>query len=201
MLARLFDYWVYGGFLAGLMLLALMPLLAGHWSAAFTAVFLLLPVYMLHQYEEHDADRFRLYINRVIGQGAEVLSPAAVFVINIGAVWLLDIIVIWLAWCVDLGLGLIAVYLVLVNAVVHIVGGLRLRAYNPGLVTAIVLFLPAGGYALWCIEKAGAGTLYDHLIGLGIAVGIHVLIVAYALLRRSVLARRAHPAGQDTGLG
>lgn len=190
MLTRLFDYWVYGGFWAGLMLLALMPVLAEHWSPTFTAIFLLLPIYMLHQYEEHDADRFRLYINRVIGNGTEVLTPFAVFVINIGAVWMLDVVALYLAWQVDLGLGLIAVYLMLVNAVVHIAGALRTRSYNPGLVTAIVLFLPAGSYALWHIEASGAGTQPDHLIGLGIAVAVHVLIVAYALFRRALLMRR-----------
>ena len=190
MLTRLFDYWVYGGFLAGIMLLALMPLFAVDWNPTFTAIFLLLPIYMLHQYEEHDGDRFRLYVNRVIGRGAEVLTPAAVFVINIGAVWLLDVVVIWLAWRVDLGLGLIAVYLMLVNALVHIAGGVRTRSYNPGLVTAIVLFLPAGLYALWRIEASGTATAQDQLISLAVAVGIHVAIIAYALFRRTFLAKQ-----------
>lgn len=109
-MTRLFNYWMYGGFLAGIMILALMPLLADSWNTTFTAIFILLPIYMLHQYEEHDGDRFRLYINREIGNGAEVLTPAAVFVINIGAVWILDLAVLYLAWSVDLGFGLIAVY-------------------------------------------------------------------------------------------
>lgn len=185
---RLFKYWTYGGFLAGIMILALLPLLAGGWSAPFTAIFLLLPVYMLHQYEEHDRDRFRLYINDMIGHGAEVLTPAAVFVINIGAVWLLDVVVIYLAWAVDLGLGLIAVYLMLINALVHIAGAIRARAYNPGLVTAVVLFLPFGLYAWWSIEGSGQATVADHLTGFVVGVAAHAAIVAYALRRRSALA-------------
>lgn len=60
MMTRLFKYRVYGGFLAGIMILALMPLLADGWNTTFTAIFILLPIYMLHQYEEHDGDRFRL---------------------------------------------------------------------------------------------------------------------------------------------
>ncbi len=188
-MARLFMHWVYGGFLAGILILALMPVFSVAWSPAFTAIFLLLPVYMLHQYEEHDADRFRLYVNRLIGHGTEVLTPVAVFVINIGAVWLLDVVVIYLAWRVDLGLGLIAVYLMLVNALVHIVGALRSRSYNPGLVTAVVLFLPAGGYALWRIQASGAATMVDHTIGLVMAVAAHALIVVYALRRKALLTR------------
>jgi hypothetical protein len=189
MMTRLFTYWVYGGFLAGIMILALMPLLAVGWSPAFTAIFLLLPVYMIHQYEEHDADRFRLYINRTVGYGAEVLTPAAVFLINIGAVWLLDVVVIYLAARVDLGLGLIAVHLMLINAVVHIIGALRSRSYNPGLVTAIVLFLPVGAYALWRIQASGEATATDHAVGFLIGLAIHALIVVYAVRRRSQLAK------------
>lgn len=188
---RLFTYWTYGGFLAGVMILALMPLLATGWSPAFTAVFLLLPIYMLHQYEEHDDDRFRLYVNRMVGHGAEVLTPAAVFVINIGAVWVLDVVVIYLAWRVDIGLGLIAVYLMLVNAFVHIAGAIRSRSYNPGLVTAVVLFLPFGCYAWWRIEESAAPTASDHVIGLLIGIAVHAVIVAYAIRRRSALAQPA----------
>jgi hypothetical protein len=189
MMTRLFKYWVYGGLLAGIMILALMPLLASDWSTTFTAIFVLLPIYMLHQYEEHDGDRFRLYINRKIGNGAEVLTPAAVFVINIGAVWILDLAVIYLAWSVDLRFGLTAVYLMLINAIVHIVGAVRSGGYNPGLVTAVVLLLPFSGFAWWQIQVSGAPTAADHIVGLSIGVGVHAIIVGYALRRRSALTQ------------
>jgi hypothetical protein len=171
------------------MILALMPLLASSWSRTFTAIFLLLPIYMLHQYEEHDGDRFRLYINRMVGHGAEVLTPGAVFVINIGAVWILDVVVLYLAWRVDLGFGLIAVYLMLINAFVHMAGAIRSRSYNPGLVTAVVLFLPFGGYAWWRIAASGAATTAEHVIGLAIGIAVHAIIVGYAIRRRSMLVQ------------
>lgn len=188
-MGRLFKYWMYGGFLAGVMILALMPLLASCWSPTFTAIFVLLPIYMLHQYEEHDGDRFRLYVNRTVGNGTEMLTPAAVFVINIGAVWILDVAVIYLAWTVDPGLGLIAVYLMLINAIVHIVGAIRSRSYNPGLVTAVILFLPFGGYAWWCVQVSGAPTTLEHIIGLSIGLAVHAIIVGYAIRRRTALAK------------
>jgi hypothetical protein len=189
MMGRLLKYWMYGGFLAGIMLLTLMPLLASGWSTTFTAIFVLLPIYMLHQYEEHDGDHFRLYVNRTVGNGAEVLTPAAVFVINIGAVWILDVAVIYLAWSVDLGFGLIAVDLMLINATVHIVGAIRSRSYNPGLVTAVVLFLPFSSYAWWQIQISGAPTAANHIVGLSIGIAVHAIIVGYALRRRSVLTQ------------
>jgi hypothetical protein len=87
MFARLIARWVYGGFLAGLLLLLLTPVLVHSWPDSLVATFLCLPVYMVHQYEEHDNDRFRLFVNQKIGKGRVGLSPLAVFVINVPGVW------------------------------------------------------------------------------------------------------------------
>jgi hypothetical protein len=127
----------------------------------------------------------------MVGRGEEVLTPAAVFIINIGAVWVLDVVVIYLAWGVDVGLGLIAVYLMLINALVHIASAIHSRSYNPGLVTAVVLFLPFGGYAWWRIEASAAPTIAEHIIGLAVGTAVHAIIVGYALRRRSTLAQVA----------
>jgi uncharacterized membrane protein HdeD (DUF308 family) len=84
---RLAENWVYGGFLAGILLVALTPLLAAHWPGWMLAVWLMLPLYMVHQLEEHDSDRFRRFVNERVGHGREVLSPRAVFLINVPGVW------------------------------------------------------------------------------------------------------------------
>ena len=160
MLNRLYSYWVYGGALAGVLLILLAPLLVGSWPPALMFTFLLLPIYMFHQYEEHDDDRFRRFVNNLIGKGKEILSPAASFIINIPGVWGVMAISFYLAWYVNVGFGLIAVYLMLVNAVAHIAHAVIFRSYNPGLITAIFLFLPFGLYALWQIQQAGGGTLF-----------------------------------------
>jgi hypothetical protein len=178
-LDRLFRNWVYGGFLAGLLLLALTALLAQDWPVWLTAVWIMLPLYMLHQYEEHDNDRFRLFVNRQIAGGREALSPAAVFLINIPGVWGVILVSFALAWNVRPGLGLIAIYLVLVNAVAHVVAAILMRRYNPGLITALVLFLPVGGLALWILQATNPSSK-DHAIGLGVSLGIHVAMFLWA---------------------
>jgi hypothetical protein len=188
MLARLRDNWVYGGFLAALMLLVLTPVLASGWSLALLLIWLQLPVYMLHQYEEHDADRFRQVVNATIGGGKEVLSRADVLVINIAGVWGVDTIAFLLAARVHLGLGLIAVYLSLVNSVGHCVQAVALRGYNPGLVTSIVLFMPLGGITLWVLAGTGEVSATDHLIGLAAAILIHAGIILRVATRRRQLA-------------
>jgi hypothetical protein len=190
MMDRLYRHWTYGGFLAGILLLVLTPLFAAQWPLALLAIFLHLPVYMLHQYEEHDANRFADFINHNIGGGAEVLTPPIVFLANIPGVWGVNVISIWLAATVSLGYGLIGVYLTLVNAIVHILPALRRRGYNPGLVSAIVLFLPLSVWSLVAIRATGEATAFHHVLGFGIAVLMHLALMLHVFSRRRQLQMR-----------
>ena len=179
MIARLVSNWVYGGFLAAFLLLGLLPAFGQSCDLALILVYLQLPVYMIHQLEEHDDDRFRRFINQLLGRGGDVLSKTAVFVINVPGVWGVNLLSILLAFGLDIGFGLIGVYLTLINAVVHVAQAIRLRRYNPGLITALLLFLPVGGSALWAITAAGRVAPGYHLMGLGSALAIHLAIVAW----------------------
>jgi hypothetical protein len=187
MLNRLITNWVYGGFLAGLLLLLLAPVIVRDWPSALAATFFSLPVYMLHQYEEHDNDQFRLFVNKLLAKDREVLSPLAVFIINVPGVWGVIGVSIWLAATVHIGFGLIAAYLLIVNGTVHLVHALVFRAYNPGLVTAIGMFLPLGAYSLIAIQRSGGGTLWMHATGAVVAIGIHALIIVHVFHKRATL--------------
>jgi hypothetical protein len=181
--AWIFSNWMYAGLMIGLFLLALVPLLAGVWSLALLLVYLHGPGYMLHQVEEHAADRFRRFVNLHIGHGREALTTEAVVWINVPCVWGINLVALYLARFVEIGLGLIAVYAMLVNAVTHIVAAAVLRRYNPGLVSAVVLFLPLSLLTLWVLAQTpGVGAL-DHVIGAAVAVLIHVAIVIHVLRR------------------
>jgi hypothetical protein len=184
MLDRLYRNWVYGGFLAGGLILCLSPLILRGWSWPMIAIFLQLPAYMLHQYEEHDADRFGRFVNALLGGGRTVLSSAAIFVINVPGVWGVNAISIWLAATQNIGFGLVGIYLTLVNAVVHIIPTIRLRRYNPGLVTGIILFLPLGIWALAEVSAVPGVTWAHHVFGLAAAILIHIAIVAYVFSNR-----------------
>ncbi len=183
MLSRLITNWVYGGVLAGLLLLLLAPMLTQCWSTALTATFLLLPIYMLHQYEEHDNDRFRLFFNETIGKGRDVLSKEVVFVTNVPGVWGVIGASLYLASNLHIGWSLIAVYLVIVNAIVHIMHAFIFRRYNPGLGTAVALFIPLGVFSLRQVQLAGGVTGLHHVIGLAVAVGIHAAILMHVKRR------------------
>lgn len=179
----LVRYWVYGGFLASIVILALTPLIAVGWNIAIVAVFVQLPVYMLHQGEEHFGDRFRLFVNAVLAGGREAMTPFAVFVINIAGVWGVDLVALYLAAYVATGWGLIAVDLALVNAVAHIGMAAAQRRYNPGLVTAVILFLPVGLYAYGVLAVDPGTTAVHHIVSLLVAIAIHAAIMVYMRIR------------------
>lgn len=139
---------------------------------------------MLHQLEEHEGDRFRAFVNTRMGGGRELLTRPATFFINSVGVWGIDLIALYLALYVSPGLGLIAVYLTLVNALVHIAGGIALRAYNPGLWSAVALFVPVGVAGAVAIENGPGATAGQQALALAIACGVHIAIIGYVRRRR-----------------
>lgn len=173
--------WPAASIFAAIFLLAFCPFVWMHAGIGMLLVYVQLPLYMLHQGEEHLGDRFRLYMNRTIGGGCEVLTPAATFVINAVGVWLFDVISFSGAYSIGVGVGLAAGYLSVVNAILHIGPAIRKREANPGLVSAAGLLLPAG---LWCVVANGSAVEWSvHLLALLAAIAVHVAIVVYVAYR------------------
>jgi hypothetical protein len=142
----------------------------------------LLVLYMVHQVEEHLwPGGFRQFTNAHIfrsGSDDWPVSMGGVALVNVGFVWLpLALAVLFpglLRW-----VGLAWIGLTLVNALTHIAASLRFRVYNPGLVTAIVLFLP---FAIWALATEVAnGLLSGGEVALVIVLGV-LLHVPVALV-------------------
>jgi hypothetical protein len=66
--------------------------------------------------------------------------------------------------------------MILINGVSHVAMALHLRGYNPGLVTAALVFIPFGLISVFLI----AGTTQQHVLAFVIAAGIHVVIALRA---------------------
>lgn len=182
---RLVCHWVYGGALSGLLLLGLTPTLTQGWPVGAVLTFLTLPIYMLHQYEEHDGDRFRRFVNLTMAGGRDALTPLGVFVINIFGVWLPLALCIVLARSLDAGYGVFAGWLLIVNAALHVVTALRGKSYNPGLVTALLLFLPLGAAVLAGTWHAASSV--QIATGLTLAVVLHAAIMIHMKMRIAAL--------------
>lgn len=96
----------------------------------------------------------------------------------------MDFLALYLALFVGSGYGLLAFYLAIVNAIVHIVAGIISRGYNPGLITAIILLLPGGWWGAVTYSTAYPVSLQNHLVCVFFVVAVHAAIVAYLLRRR-----------------
>ncbi len=176
------DHWLAGAIAGAPLLLALLPLLDA-WPAWLVWVFVQQPAYMLHQIEEHLDDRFRHYVNHRIAGGVEALTPVAVAVINIGGVWAVNAAALTAAGLWHPGLGLVAAYLSLVNALSHIAAAAVQRAYNPGLASAVGLFLPCGGAALVAVAGQPGVALWHHLAAIAAVLGLHGAIMRHVRRR------------------
>jgi hypothetical protein len=182
------DYtWSRVGLPAALLILLMLPLLVTDDNWSLVLLLTLLPVYMIHQYEEHAHGRFASDINETFGKGHIVMSPLAIFAINIGTVWAVFAISFYLARFVAAGFAFIPVYLTLLNALLHMGMALRMRKYNPGLSTSIALFLPWGIFLLISFERNVSHLLAFNLIGVVAGIIGHAGIVAYVLYQRSRL--------------
>ena len=113
-----------------------------------------LVAYIGHQFEEHWIDflghQYAFYgdVNQllltVLGAPSEAirpLTPEAIFVINTSLVWLVGAIAIWRS-PKHIFATLAMAGITLVNGMSHILMGIAQQSYNPGLLTAVVLFLP-----------------------------------------------------------
>jgi hypothetical protein len=179
MRARIIAHWMDGLFPFTLLLLVLTPLVAKDWPTWQLTLWLMIPGYMLHQIEEHDDDRFRRFLNSVMFGGRDGLSAEISFVVNVIGVWGGLAAVLWLAVAVHPGFGVISIWLMLVNAAVHLLTAIWLRGYNPGLMTAMTLFPGLAAYGLWALPAG----LWDHVLGLGVAIAGH-LAIQLAVRRR-----------------
>ncbi|MEM7348673.1 MAG: HXXEE domain-containing protein, partial [Chloroflexota bacterium] len=171
---------------------------------------ILLLIYLLHQFEEHGVDLYgRIYYFHTFshvmleGRGLE-LTPDAILRINTIVVWFAFLLAIWggrqLIWP-----GLVAAGLVLCNGLFHIAGGIGFGVYNPGLASAIVLFLPiaflyfrfvnrqldvsgraiVGGIAFGVLGHA----MLPVVIGLNAPMGLLILLAMLPLVANLVAER------------
>ncbi len=151
-------------------------------------VALLLPIYMVHQYEEHAHGRFMAFVNRHVGGGAPILTLESIFWINILCVWVLFLLVSLITRWWSPVLVLIPVYATLLNGIVHIATTAKLKVYNPGLFTSIALFLPWSLLCAWIWTRRLDHPWWATAIGLAGAVLVHAALIGYAVRRKRGLA-------------
>jgi len=169
--------WPKASLFCGVILILTLAAMLPQIGVMYFLIAMTLPLYMVHQFEEHYQNRFCLMLNKLLGKGRVVLTPAATFIINSLLVWGLCLASIALGFFVNPLLGLSAVYLIVLNGILHCLQAIRFGFVNPGLITSIVLFLPFGGYTIFVLSKLPDNCWQYQVIGISMGVLGHVVIL------------------------
>ena len=179
--------WVRMSLPFAVLALCSVPIFLRADNLSLILLYTLLPVYMIHQYEEHAHGGFVAFFNATVGKGYGVLTKTSAFWINILEVWVAFLITFYLARYVAIGFALVPIYMTLFNGLTHVIASLALRRYNPGLYTSVVLFILWCAFLLFYFNRITLSSILFNGIGLLAAVIGHVIIAVYALRRRSKL--------------
>jgi hypothetical protein len=183
-------HWVVGaGFMAAA-LLAAAPAVGHAMPVALFLLYLHSPAYMIHQVEEHTDERFLEFANARVFHGREVMRTGEILVINLPLVWGVNLAALYAGEIWGAGWGLVAPYAMMVNAALHLAAARHFRCTNPGLITAAALFLPLGLGTAIVIGLIPGVSVWQHALGLGLALALHGAIAAHAVSRDRWL--RAH---------
>ena len=112
---------------AAVLILCTLPVLLTADNAPLVLACTLLPVYMIHQYEEHAHGRFVDFFNSAIGKEYNVLTKVSAFWINILEVWVLFIVSVYLAKYVAIGVAFVPVYATIFNGFTHAIASIVLE--------------------------------------------------------------------------
>ncbi len=181
------DNWSRMALPFAILALCSLPIFSSADNLPLILLYTLLPVYMIHQYEEHAHGEFVEFFNATVGRGYGVLTKVSAFWINMLEVWVAFLVTFYLARYVAIGLALVPVYMTLFNGLTHVVASLALGRYNPGLYTSVLLFFPWGTFLLVYFIRISPSSLLFNPIGLLAAIIGHAIIVVYALRRRGRL--------------
>jgi hypothetical protein len=192
----LYD-WPFAALALGLAISCVL-LARPRWRDPEWLVCLVLPLYMLHQFEEHGynllgqryhfLDELCLLIGRPRLEECAA-TPSFVFAVNVGGVWIQGLLAIVYRRR-NLLVGACAIGTPLVNVLAHVGPALGYASYDSGLLTALVLFAP---YCLWTLRILRRRRLLDgRQLALVIACGVGT----HAILAASVFAKQGGLIGQ-----
>jgi hypothetical protein len=71
--------------------------------------------------------------------------------------------------------------LLFINALIHIGGTVKLKRYNPGVVTAVLLYLPLSIHAYYLYDQAGLLGLTNLILSIVLGAGWMGLAVLYGI--------------------
>jgi Protein of unknown function with HXXEE motif len=144
-------------------------------------IWIQIPIYLLHQFEEHAWNGFKNYINKKVfnvQEGDFPLNDKNIFWINIPIIWILMPIFAALS-SLNIMFGLWIPYFAVFNSLSHVIFSIRNREYNPGLIVSIILGIPVGIYALIIFYSSIDVPAIISIISIFFALLLHLFIFVY----------------------
>jgi len=148
-------------------------------------IWIQLPIYLLHQFEEHNCNGFKNYVNRTVFKvkvGDFPLNDKIIFWVNIPIVWILIPIFSVLS-SVNIMFGLWIPNFAIFNSLTHIIFSVRNQEYNPGLFVSLILGIPVGIYALIIFYSNIQVPILISALSIFFAILLHVIV--FALIRKN----------------
>lgn len=174
---------------------------ASRWDDPASVLPLLWPMYLLHQFEEHGVDLLgRRYaflgeLCHTLGYTADAAHcPAdSAFIFAVNAVGCQITFACALAFRRRAPLIAACAWgVAIVNAVTHLGAAVAHRAYNPGVLTSAVLFVPLSAWMLRTVIRAGVVRRVEIARVVAMGVLVHaVLLGSLALATRGLLPHGA----------
>lgn len=145
-------------------------------------IFIQIPVYLLHQFEEHAwPGGFKNYVNQRVFKADSIdypLNDVSVFWVNIPIIWILMPVFASLSY-LNLFFGLWIPYFAVINSLTHVVAAFIKKEYNPGLAVSLVLGIPIGICALGLFYASISVPLLVTLLSVLAAVLMHLVLIIF----------------------
>ena len=76
--------------------------------------------------------------------------------------------------------------LLLINALIHIVGSIRVKGYTPGVITGVVFYLPLSVHAYYLFWGSGQLTFLEGIVSLILGILYQAVPISYLALAGAV---------------
>ena len=151
---------------------------------ALFLIWIQVPVYFLHQFEEYvcPGGFMEFFNTKVLGANKTdfPLTKTVSFWINIPIIFIGFPLSAILSGQIEIAIGIWTAYFSILNALSHV--GLFFRnGYNPGLVVSVFLNIPLGIYTIYYFVSHDIISLQMHLFGGVFALMVQGVVVIYGL--------------------
>lgn len=177
----LYNHWAKISLLLAIVMTLLVYILITPGNFLLFLIWIQLPIYLLHQFEEHNWNGFKNYVNRSVFKvedGDFPLNDKIIFWINIPIIWIIIPTFSALS-SVNILYGLWIPYFAVLNSLTHVVVSIRNKEYNPGLIVSLILGIPVGIYTLTVFYSEINVPIIVSTISVLFAVLLHLMVFGY----------------------